>query len=83
MTRSEYKKDKGILEIIQCSAMKVIERLEHVSSMEIVKELEVFSLKKRRFRRSYQCVQLSERSCKKGRARLFSVAFSNRSESVG
>lgn len=46
MTRSGYKKDKDFLELIQCSATKVIEGLEHVSCMEIVKELGVFSLEK-------------------------------------
>lgn len=49
VTRSGYKKDKDFLEQIQCSATKVIEGLEHVPYMEIVEELGVFSLEKRRF----------------------------------
>lgn len=56
VARSEYKKDKDVLEQIHCSATKVTERLEHVSYMEIVVELGVFSLEKRRFRGSYPYV---------------------------
>lgn len=62
VSRSEYKKDMDSLELIQCSSMKVIEELEHLSYKERLGGLGVFSLEKRRLRGSHPSVQISERN---------------------
>lgn len=73
----QYKSDMGILERVQQRAMKIIKGLEHLSCEEKPRELEQFSLEKRRLREDLINV-LWKRKYKEDRIRLYSFMSSAR-----
>ncbi|PKU45589.1 hypothetical protein llap_4122 [Limosa lapponica baueri] len=68
----QFKKDKELVEGVQQRAVKVIKGLEHLSYEESLRNLDLFSLEKRRLREDFiNAYKYLKSRCQEDRARLF------------
>jgi len=80
----QYEKDVDLLERVQRRAMKTIRGLEHLCYEERLRELRLFSLKKRRLQRDLRAAfQYIKEIYKKDGERLFNKACGNRTRDNG